>query len=694
MAIEKKTIRLLIVEESQNEAERLVSLFRNAGCATRAQCVTEPDELATALQQSWDLLIAAPNCEELSPHEALKTIKRQAKDIPVIQLVDPEEPDAITQALLNGAQDAVPLGEDERLVLVSRREISNLEVRRAYRTAELALHEAEKRCQLLLQSSEDAIAYVHDGMHVHANPIYLQLFGYTDVEELEGMPVIDLVANDDQQAFRDFLKQYSNDPEANGTARFLCQGLRADGSTFTADMSFSPATYEDEPCIQVVVRDGNLNDAELEEKLREATSVDPVTGLLNRIRLMEALEAEMEKVVQHGQTASFAYLQLDRYAAILAEIGISDIDALLAALANQLKEHFVPPAVLARFSDDAFAVLVQGGTAEQLESRLKPLLRQAVSQPIEINKRALQPSYSIGLTALDEQTVNAHEIMDRAHRCALTIAKQGGNAIKRYDPAEELAAAASRGSLIAIVQQALEQSRFRLLFQPLISLRGDSREHYEVLLRLNNTQNEEVPPAEFFRVAEESGLSAKIDRWVIHNAIKVLVDHRARGHDTCLFIHLSAASLQDARLLLWLQAALQAARLPAESLIFQISEANALAHLNQTKIMANGLKKLGHRVTLGQFGCALAPFNILKQVPIDFLKVDGSYVRDLGNPENQETLKNLISGIQEHKKLCIVPFVENATILATLWQSGVNYIQGYYLQEPSQAMNYEFVADE
>ncbi len=227
MAIEKKTIRLLILEDSQNEAERLVSLFRNAGHATRVHRLTSPEDLAETLQQSWDLLIAAPTSECLEPGEALATLRRQSRDIPFIQLVADNSSDAITDALMLGAQDALPQGEDERLVLVANRELAGLAERRARRAAELALREAEKRCQLLLDSSVDAITYVHDGMHIYANRSYMALFGYEDAEELEGLPVIDLIASCDQGAFKDFLKGYQNDharpnwfaPGSSSTAR-------------------------------------------------------------------------------------------------------------------------------------------------------------------------------------------------------------------------------------------------------------------------------------------------------------------------------------------------------------------------------------------------------------------------------------------------------------------------------------------
>ncbi|WP_312921660.1 EAL domain-containing response regulator [Stutzerimonas nitrititolerans] len=687
MAVHRKTIRLLILEDSQNEAERLVSLFRNAGQATRVHRITSSEDLTDALLQTWDLLISAPSSENLDPSEAIGAIRRQAKDIPVIQLIDGNDVDAITEALTLGAQGALPQGEDEWLILVANRELANLEERRSRRSAEVALREAEKRCHLLLESSVDAIAYVHDGMHIYANRAYLELFGYEDVDELEGMPMIDLIASCDQGDFKGFLKNYQT---LQGTSELVCGGIRTDGSGFKARMSFSPASYDGEPCIQVVIR-AESDNAEL-EKLREISSQDTVTGLHNRNHFLELLDTAVERAVNAGQGASLAYIRVDRFASLQADLGLGDSDRLLAELANLLRGHFPATAQLARFGDDAFAALLSDVTAQQCEQQLKDLLHKVEGHLFEIAGRTVQTTLSIGVAALDEQTAKARDVIDRAHRCAEDIAD--GNGLNIYNPADELAAAASRGDVLAMLQQALEQNSFRLLFQPIISLRGDSQEHYEVLLRLVDPQGVEVPPGEFLEVAKQAGLAARIDRWVLLNSIKLLAEHRSKGHGTHLFLHLSSASLQDAGLLPWLGAALKASRLPPDALVFQLNEGDAVAYLKQAKVLMQGLNTLGCRTALSQFGCALNPLNTLKHLNVEFIKIDGSYTQDLTRPEQQEALKQLLASLHEQNKLSIVPFVDSATVLATLWQAGVGYIQGQYLQGPSQSMDYDFSSDE
>lgn len=687
MANEKKTVRLLILEDSQNEAERLVSLFRNAGSATRVHRLTSSEDLAEALQQSWDLLIVAPHSENLAPSEAVATIRRLHKDIPVIQLVQGNDPDLITEALALGAQDALPQGEDERLMLVARRELTNLEERRARRAAEIALREAEKRCQLLLESSVDAIAYVHDGMHIYANRAYLQLFGYEEADELEGMPMIDLIAGSDQARFKDFLKNYAS---AGDNRELQCQGVREDGRQLQLRMTLSPASYDGEPCIQVVMR--SESNSELEEKLREISTQDLVTGLYNRSHFLELLDAATRRAVSNGQTAYLAYIRIDRYSQLQAELGLAGFDLLLTDLATLLRAHFGEEAQLARFGDDVFTALRSSVTTEQARDRLTALLKKVEGHMFEVDERTVQITLSIGAACLDEMTAKAQVVIDRAHRCADALVD--GNALKIYDPADELAAAASRGSVIAMVQQALEKDGFRLLFQPIVSLRGENTEHYEVLLRLLNPQGEEVPPADFLEAATDAGLAEKLDRWVILNAIKRLVAHRAKGHNTRLFIHVSAASLQDPTLLSWLSTALKAARLPSDALVLQFSENDATTYLKQTRALVQGLAQLHGKSALIHFGCVANPFNALKYLPVDYVKVDSSFLKDLSEAENQERLKDLLNNLHAQSKPTIAPAIENASMLAPIWQAGVNYIQGYYLQGPSLEMDYEFPVGE
>ncbi|MBH3329513.1 EAL domain-containing protein [Pseudomonas oryzihabitans] len=688
MAAEHSAIRLLLLEASQNEAERLVSLFRNAGRATRAQRLTDPAGLDELLSQPWDLAILAPPSPELDSLSALRQLRRRVPQLAVIQRVPPDDPAAVLDALRLGARDGIASDNDEHLLLASLRELGNLAERHERRRLEQALAEAEQRCQLLLANAVEAVAYVHDGLHIHVNSAYVELLGYPSAEDLEITPLMDLIAAADQPALREAFRQLRDDPSP---LELDCRCVRQDGSTLGVRLRLTPAIYLDEPCVQLHLREERAAPAAeaLEEQLREVRFQDTLTGLLNRSRMLELLEDALERA-RLGAPASFAYLSIDRYPTLLAELGIGAMDELLVALAERLREHFGTLVTLSRFADDAFTALLPQAADASLDSAFERLLGRQERQPLTLAGRTLAISYSIGVVSLDNHTKSAGDLVDRAHRSARQVAQRGGNACKRYDPQEELAAAANRGNLVAMVKQALQQNGFRLLFQPVIGLRGSSHEYYEALLRLVNPQGEEVSPTEFARTARDSGLSGQIDRWVIQQAVRQLGEHRARGHGTRIFVHLSGATLGDLELLPWLRETLQGQQLDAEAVIFQLSEEDLLAQPEQALAMAQRLRRQGHPVTLSGFAAGDPPLAALRLLVPDYVKLSGKLIKDLGQPEHQERLKAMVAELSAQNVQTIAPFVESASVLAQLWQVGVHFIQGYYLQEPSQAMDYEF----
>ncbi len=684
MAIERKAIRLLILEDSQNEAERIVSLFRNSGLTTRVGRADTAETLSEALTSSWDLCIASFECEQLPMATAMEALQKTEHDLSFIQIIEELSPELIVEAIQLGAQAAIPRGEDELLILVVRRELNSLQDRRARRSAEVALHEAEKRCQLLLDSSVDAIAYIHDGMHIYANRAYLRLFGYDSVDDLEGTTVVDLIASEDQNSFKEFLRNYRSETDS---ADFQCNGINTCGEKFEAKINFSPAAYDGEPCVQAVIRTGN-DSMELEQKLKAISNQDLITGLYNRQRFLELLNSASERAVKQEENASLAYIKLDGYSRLISELGITGIDHLLADLAQTLRQSLDKKNQLARLADNVFCALLPNATPEQHQPQLASLLQLVANKLYAIDGRTAQTTLSIGVAPISEKSGKPAEVLERARRASEE--NGAGNHLHIHNPADELAASASRGNTIAMVQHALETNNFRLLFQPVISLRGDHDELYEALLRLITPQGEEVVPCDFFNAAISAGLAEKVDRWVLLNAIKLLATHRAQGHSTNLFVHLSSASLQDKSLVAWLAMALKAARLPADSLILQIREVDAITHLKQARELVEGLRELNCQIALGQFGCSPNPFNTLNHLDVDYVKIDCSLVSELSEQGNQDALKEMLHSLHSQAKKTVVPCVESASTLSALWQAGVNHIQGYYVQAPSGTLDYDF----
>lgn len=692
MTKKTETIKLLILHESPDDAEQLMNLIRNSGRATRGQMIETVDNLVQSLSAgAWDLMLLRPEANDIFAMECLKEIKKQSKDIPCILLIDENDPEEVVEGLREGYDDVVQKEDLDRLILVIQRELRNLAERRARRSAELHLKEAEKRCAVLLDSSRDAITYVTDGMHTYANEAYLELFGYDDADDLEGMPIMDMVATKDHEEFKQFLRAYSaGESDSN---EFVCHGLCTDGTDIQARMIFSNATYDGEPCTQIMIRT-NQADAELQERLKEISSQDLLTGLFNRTYFTQELDSVMQWAVTHSKTAMLAYIQLDNFASVQSDIGIAGADMVLSDVATHLKEQMPEGAMLARFGDEIFTALIKEKNLEEGRG-LAESLRAAIEDHLsEVQERTIQVTASIGVTLISENTDDGEEIVTRAHQASEMVREENplGNGVAVFDPAS--VQKIDPNDTGAIVQDAIDKGLFKLLFQPVIDLRGGSGELYEAFLRMVNEAGEEVSPNEFLSAASQQDLSEKIDRWVILQSIKLLSDHRSNGHDTRLIINITGESLKDQTLLPWLSVALKAARMPSDAIIFQFSESDATTYLKQAKEFTKGLKELHCKVSISRFGCSLNPFNTLKHLEVDYLKVDGSFMKEIASDENREALKEMVAAAHAQGKLTIAPFVESAAILSTLWQIGVNYIQGYYLQAPTEQMNYDFSSDE
>lgn len=685
MAIDAQAIRVLILDDSQNNAERLVSVLRNAGHATRAHRVSSVEDLHESLQQSWDLCLACTETSFMTAADACLIIS-QAYDIPFILLSDKDDCETRTEALRTGMQDVVLASSDTLLVLVVKRELANLSARRQRRITERSLKETEKRCQLLLDSSVDAIAYVLDGMHIYANRSYTQMFGYDDPDDLAAEPMLGLIAGKDQDSFKEFIRHYAAQGEYG---EMRCTAVDSDGKEFPVMLSFSPANYDGEPCTQVVIR-AETASAEFEEKLKAMASHDLVTGLFNRSWFQEQLDRASQLAVTNGQPSTLVYISIDNFGALQADIGIGGSDLLLADLAQILRGFCSEDALLARFGDDACSILLEGKEPEVVAGQLTNLLKQIESHLFEANSRTIRITASIGVSCISETNPEPTQSIERAHRLAEQVSQAGGNALKVFNPLEELEHMANRGNIIAQIRHALETDAFKLEFQPVISLRGDSAEHYEAFLRLLNNQGEEIPPTEFQSAAQESGLAMDIERWLISRSVTLLAQHRSKGADTRLILNLSSASLQDPEIVKWISALLKETRLPADALIFQFNDADANNYLKHAKVLTESLQSIHARISLSNFGGALNPYAVLKHLPVDYVKIDESFSSDLNNPDNVEQLKEMIATLHNQGKLTIVSNVDSAIMMPTLWQAGVNYIQGNYLQPPSDSMNYSF----
>jgi diguanylate cyclase (GGDEF)-like protein/PAS domain S-box-containing protein len=524
-------------------------------------------------------------------------------------------------------------------------------------------------------------------MHVRANKAYLEIFGFEEFEDIEGMSILVLIAPDDAEDFKALLKKLSKGEKPPQKLNLKAQ--RADGSTFDATLEFAEASYEGEPCQQIIFRQQTMS-AELAKELDVLRSKDLVTDLYNRQYCLGELERMVGDAAKGRNDQALLLVEPDNFKALLDTVGLGNADLLLGDMANLMRRHLKDADIAGRFGEHAFGVLVSGRKADEVR-QLGETLRHAFEERIfEVGKQSVNANVSIGGTLIGEKNANAQAVLTQASTALRTAQTEGGNRVNVFDPgAKDKADEEKNRHWLTLVKDALANNGFVLFYQPIISLHGAEGEFYEILLRMNGPKGE-IGPAFFMPIAEQHGLLSHIDRWVIGTAIKALAEREKAGHKTTFFVKLTPQSLDDQTLLPWIAQQLKNARLRGDALVFEMPESKVVTSLKPARAFVTGLKQIHCGFALEQFGSGLNSFQLLKHVDANYLKLDRNFMAELPrNKEHQEKIKELCDQAHHAGKLTVAEFVEDAASMSILFSCGVNFVQGNFLQEPEKVMAYE-----
>ena len=685
MAKTDNIIKLLLIEDSVEEAEQIISILRNGGIAVRPARASSEAELEAALeQQTPDLIIANLDAKELGLGQVAAAASRGGRDVALIATGRGLNEDKIVAAFQDGARGLAIRDRPDHMQMIVRREFEALAMRRSVRRIEAALRESERRCEALLDSSRDPIAYVHEGMHVRANKAYLEMFGFDDFEDVEGMSILDMIAADDADDFKALLKRLSKGEKP--PQRLNLKAQRSDGSTFDATMEFAEASYEGEPCQQITFR-RQLIDANLAQELDALRQKDLVTELFNRQHTIAQIEGAATAAASGAVDQALLVIEPDNFKQVLDSVGLGNADVLLGDMAGLVRRHLDESDVAGRIGEHTFAVLITKRTPDDTR-QLSDKLRKAFDERIfEIGKQSISLTVSIGGALIGEKNANAQTLLAQAQGAIRSAQAEGGNRTNIFDPAaQDKAVAEKTKHWIALIDEALDTDGFILYYQPIVSLHGAEGEFYEVLLRMKGPKGE-ILPGHFLPIAEQNGKLPAIDRWVIGAAIRSIAERERAGHKTTFFIKLTPQSLEDQTLLAWIAQQLKNARQRGDSLVFEMPESKVVTSLKPARAFVKGLEQIHCGFALEQFGSGLNSFQLLKHIPAHYLKIDRNYMAELPkHKENQEKIKEICDQAHHAGKLTVAEFVEDAASMSILFSCGVNFVQGNFLQEPEKVM--------
>ena len=322
METEDKLIRLLIVDDGFHKAEKITSSLRAAGVHVRAEFAEDSEDMSEMLRsKSLDLVLFSTDLPDFDLGEATRLIDESERQVALIAMLKKIESQAIVEAIDSGARDAVAADSLEHLRQVVEREARTIALGRRARQLETDFQESETRCQNLLSNSKDAVAYVHEGMPIYANQVYLELFGYSDFDDIEGTPIIDMVEASQQETLKNFLRDLGKN-EKNGHELEL-EMLKVGSEKISVKLEFSRASYDGEPCTQILIR-SRAETAELEKQINYLHQHDLVTGLYQPPVLHGRTERlDRSGNQRHARQSFVVYIAIDNFQSIRDLVGIS-----------------------------------------------------------------------------------------------------------------------------------------------------------------------------------------------------------------------------------------------------------------------------------------------------------------------------------------------------------------------------------
>lgn len=462
-------------------------------------------------------------------------------------------------------------------------------------------------------------------------------------------------------------------------------GRHKDGTRFPMALKLSQIMLEGRRMYTGLVSDITER-KQMFERLKAMAEHDGLTGLYNRTYFNEELERLVARVRRQGQTCALLYIDLDNFKYVNDTLGHAAGDRLLIDVANILTKRARKSDLVARLGGDEFSVLLYDTPVDQVEN-VAESFRDALSRfSFNYGGEHAAVGCTIGVSIISAESTTAPEVMAQAD-VACHLAKHAGrNRVHLYtrQDTQSLTSMSLDMGWSKRIKDALAQNRFTLACQPIIQLSTNTIESYEVLVRLRGDNNEVFLPGGFLPAAARFGLITDIDKWVILHAIDTLAEQRKRVPMLRFSINLAAMTMADMSAYDLIVARLAETGLPPEALTFEVTETDAITDMPRAVDFLEKLRALGCKTALDDFGSGFSSFGYLQDLPVDIVKIDGRFVRNLAtNPVDQTMVRAMNDIAHALGKLTVAEFVENEETARLVAAYGLDYAQGYYFARPA-----------
>jgi diguanylate cyclase (GGDEF)-like protein/PAS domain S-box-containing protein len=529
-----------------------------------------------------------------------------------------------------------------------------------------------------------------DGRMLQVNPALCRITGFRE-DELRSTTRQELTHPDDRRAnYRLAARLLAGEIDSFEMEK---RYLHADGHYVWIHLSVSIVRDRDDSPLYFVAQIQDIEARKRTEvELLHLAEHDTLTGLLNRRGFEPMLTAALDRA-RTGTRAALLVLDLDNFKYVNDKLGHQSGDRIIESVATVLRTFVRESDYLARLGGDEFAILLTQTNASGAVHVAQNLLTAIRSAATLASARAHRLTTSIGVTMLDASQQGADEAMSQADTAMYTAKEAGRDQVRVWgDGSVAQQAIVERMAWAGRIEEAFHNDGFVMLAQPILTLRTGAAHHYELLLRMRDTEGNLLPPVAFLPTAERFDLVQGIDRWVVNHAIELL--QRSRDHSYSLAVNLSGRSIGDQAIL-----DLLIRELPRElgrRLTFEITETATIADLGVAADFSRDLQRLGCRVALDDFGVGFGSFGYLKHLPFDSLKIDGDFVKECTSSRTDRLIIEAIIGVAKGLgRQSVAEFVEDAATVAYLRTVGVDQCQGYFISRPLPMESaFDFRADD
>jgi diguanylate cyclase (GGDEF)-like protein/PAS domain S-box-containing protein len=556
---------------------------------------------------------------------------------------------------------------------------ANLELGSRVETRTKELLESEQHFSALIDSAPICIHQINrEGNFISMNPAGLAMMNTKDEAAIIGLPYIGGSCVEDRERISLLLR------EALQGQFCEFEFTSADGKAFSSN--FVPIYNADGEVQRLLGLTQDITERkQAEEKLSYQASYDALTGLVNRQHFERRAETLISNRLESGTEHAICFMDLDQFKVVNDTCGHIAGDELLRRLADALQKIVRRSDILARLGGDEFAVLMEHCSLQQAQRAAEALRKQVENLQFVWEGQSFRIGVSIGLVAITDTTGDLTELLMQADAACYMAKELGRNRIHVYHPDDsELAQRQGEMQWVPRIARALDEDRFTLYAQPIVPLHDNVNRHYELLLRMVDDDGKIIPPGAYLPAAERYDLINKLDTWVVGNAF-AFMSAQAGFMKNIHFvsINLSGQSITNINFLNTVVAKLEEFDIDPVQICFEITETAAISNLVAATKFISSLKALGCRFALDDFGSGLSSFGYLKSLPVDYLKIDGQFVKDIvANPIDYEMVKSIndighVMGMQT-----IAEFVENDEIKEQLITIGVDFAQGYGIGKP------------